>query len=259
MSRWSNSDFAKLNKRLEKQLASALNERAERVGDIMIDKLVELFEHNARARLRSRATPKSASDAQLIENICNNIIHEEMGYYSSTSGGFSDKIKVLPDPENLYMFLEYGTGFRGWWHQNPDAQKAGWNYVTNPDHLVVKASGIGGWFFSYYGQNYLDKNDEYPNVVKVRYTQTTQMGGGFTDKNGRHVRRYRRRRNRSKSGELSTFEKEYIQTDYAFSTGLEAVRYFYDTKQEIRTVISELKGMDYSVKDMIEFLDSKKL
>lgn len=257
--------FIKNTKRLEKQLSSALNERAEKLVLGLSDGVVDLFEHNAKQRLRSRATPKEGISELLVENVCENITHEEMGYYSPSSGRLTKKITVIPDKENLYMFLEYGTGFRGWWNQNPDAHKAGWEYVVNPSHHVRKEAGIAGWFFNFSGDNYLDKNDEYPNVVKVKYTQTTQMGGGFTDKNGRHVRRYRRRRNTNKTGEFSEFIKEYTQYKWAFSTGIEAVRYFYDTKQELRNVISELRRRlvsedeHMSIKDIKEFLEAKKL
>lgn len=270
----SNNDFSKQNQKLIKELTSKLNERADKFSVGLADALVDVFEHNARERLRSRATPKAGTDGQqLIENICNNITHEKKGYYSAAAHMASNKIVVLPDSEGLYMFLEYGTGVLGWFSGgHPEASKIGWEYMTNPSHYVLKTvpregitTGLQGWFFGYNGSNYLDMRDEYPNVVRVKYIQTTQMGGGFTDKNGRHVRRYRRRRNTNREGEFSTFEKDYSQYNWAFSSGLQPLRYFYDTKMEIRNIIRELQhrvkseGEEMTINQMQEFINSKKL
>ena len=77
----SKNDFSKQNQKLIKELTSKLNERADRFSVGLADALVDVFEHNARERLRSRATPKAGTDGQqLIENICNNITHEKKGY-----------------------------------------------------------------------------------------------------------------------------------------------------------------------------------
>lgn len=259
----SKNDFSKQLTKLQREINRRLADRADNIAYGLREATVDLFVHNARQRVLDRATPKDANSIVLVNTVANNIVSED-DYI----------IKVLPDNEGLYMFLEYGTGVLGWFYGHPEASKIGWEYMTDPSHYVLKnipragiSTGLQGWFFHYNGDNYLDYRDEYPNIVRVKYTQTTQMGGGFTDKNGRHVRRYRRRRNTNRAGEFSTFEKDYTQYNWAFSSGLEPLRYFYDTKIEIQNIFRELKhriasGEDDLMKDskaIKEFMNSKKL
>ena len=246
-----NADFQNSLNRLRKNLTATIAERATRIADVVAKTATEVFVNNARVHLDD-ATPKDAESASMIETVKSNI-------YSSKSA--SDKasyiVSVESDPEGLNMFLEFGTGLVGSTGGHPEANKFGWKYAVNKDKYIYK-NGKAGWFFVKYN-NYLDRDDENPVIVKRTYVSETQWVSSHT-RNGKPVQRYVRRRPRG--AVTKTSEKQY---DYwVFSQGLYPVRYFYKAKQEVRAVLAECAKMlrqdsDITINDIKAKIESAKL
>lgn len=225
-----------LNK-LRDDVQSMVSARADRIMEGLSKSITDAFVNNVQKRLISRATPKDTQSAMLVQNIADSIVVDE----SVWAGKYEYRIVIPRDPEGLVMFLEFGTGLVGYTQGNPDATKYGWSYAVNRNSYVYKKhEGRLGFIFEKTGTNYIDRDDESPNISVKQYTPTKQWGGGFTDKNGRYVKRYRRARNRRRDGTLSPVIKKYQQDDWVFSEGLYPLRYFYDTKMEFKKLLSDI-------------------
>ena len=165
---------ASLNK-LRDDVQSMVSARADRIMEGLSKSITDAFVNNVQKRLISRATPKDAQSAMLVQNIADSIVVDE----SVWAGKYEYRIVIPRDPEGLVMFLEFGTGLVGYTQGNPDAVKYGWSYAVNRNKYIYKKhEGRLGFIFEKTGANYIDRDDESPNISVKQYTPTKQWGGG---------------------------------------------------------------------------------
>lgn len=245
------SDFkmtAKFND-FKKALNSAVASRADRICQDLSKKICDVFVDKAKENL-NRATPKDGISNALVEQVKNNI-------YASRSASKESKwiISVDRDPEDLCMFLEYGTGLNGGFEPHPEASKIGWDYMVNVDNPKIYKwyKNDLGWFFSANKSTYIDEHDEYPVVeYKTMGIAEDDVKPYFRKGKLVNLKGYHRVRPYYLNGKI----KETV-----FSHGLYPVRYFYDAKIFVKDLLSKVgkytRSDPYAIKqkDIIAFID----
>lgn len=188
----------KFRKDFNKVVNKQLNEQAKTITELTASKFVEL----AQNKLLERATPKDSASQGMVNAIAQGI------HYKTGKDGKA-KIIIPAGHDNLAMFLEYGTGIMGFANPNPDAiENGGWTYDS-------KKRGEMPFYFRK-DNAYIDINDENPSFI----TSTKR----YRLKSTGDIRIY------------SYYNRRY--DDWVTSHGLKATNFIYDTKLQIRDVLS---------------------
>ena len=250
------STMAYFKKRTRRFIEQDINEKLLRLGTEMAEDVGNLMVEYARNLLKTRATPSPESQG-LINQIAESIHLEDVeqrAVFSSTKNNkkiVGGKVMRVPiDKNNLVMFLEYGTGLEGDKNHHPNADNIGWRYAINDgtEKVITMKSGPNytkrkiykkwytkvfsstqrGFVFKYTGRQYLDRKDKiFKNGFRLDKDDTSTkfsfIRGHIDKKTGKKTADYFRR---------VGFDSKATptQTEYAFSSGLKATRFIYDTK-----------------------------
>lgn len=226
--------------KFRRQLYAVVNERANRVANEVSAEVVKVFVNNAKARLDKASSDFTPESSIMISSIKDNIYYETEPYFfkNKTSGRYESVnrsfVRVRNDPQNLLMFLEYGTGLVGESQPHPEANSISWDYAINkPKYRKLPTRendtfGGLGWFFTRKPNSIMSKNDEpihrYAVDEIVVYEQTITTKKGLVYKRRQP---YHKKRKGSFSG---------------FSQGIKPIRFIYDTKQEIKNLFKASRG-----------------
>lgn len=214
-----NDVFDYTSSKTQKQLDNFIRNNLKKISKSLTNTMVDAFIRRAKKNLVSKSTPLDSNSANLVKNVANNIVKVKKRKYTY--------VKIKPDSEGLYMFLEYGTGLVGKEKPHPEASKIGWGYMTRPEHYISAHTTIDrsgglktGFVFKNDKTNYLDKEDTY--IIR-------QSG----------IKKYQLK----KTGEIKVYGPyRYFVDNYILSSGLKPVRYIYDTKMAMKRLIKENKG-----------------
>lgn len=228
--------------KLRKQLENAINRRANNVASEVTNEVVKVFVNRAKGRLLESANDFTGESAGIIKSLTDNIIYEEAPYFqvNKTTKKAEEVtrafVRVRRDPQNLLMFLEYGTGIEGSYNEHPEAGSIGWKYVIHPENYRHAGKLIPslkynqmGWFFTRKPMSVI-KKDDHENIV-VTHKQFQEVKGHI--RNGKPVKSYIRK--------IKT-KPDRIITNSVFTQGIKPVRFIYETKQELKNMFKASKG-----------------
>ena len=218
-----------------RQIEAIVSEKANRIANEMSSKIVDVFVNRAKARLDRFADDESMNgeSASIVRGLKDNIYTEGWSIPVGDKVKVYNIVRVKRDPQNLLMFLEYGTGVAGFYDNHPEAGKNGWIYWTNPKHYKRPIYAINdlrydgyGWFFNKKPFSFVGRNDHENVVFKYRYKQDVE-GYEKTLKSGKKVkvRPYTRK---------IRYAPDKVVDNAVFTQGIKPVRFLYDTRQEIK-------------------------
>lgn len=235
-------------KKFRRQLEAVVNERANRIANQLTAEVVEVFANRAKKRLEQASTDFVPETASIINSLKENITVEkqDLSTINKTTGKKKEKIyasvKVKRDPQNLLMFLEYGTGIEGSYNEHPEAGSVGWKYVIHPENYRHAEKLIPnlkynqmGWFFTKRPMSVI-KRDDHQNIV-VTHKKFQEVRPYI--RNGKPVKSYIRK---------IKAKPDRIISNSVFTQGIKPVRFIYDTKQELKNLFKATKG-SYSVEE----------
>ena len=226
--------------KFRRELYAVVNERANRIANEVSAEVVKVFVNRAKDRLEKAKRDFTPESASMISSVKDNIYYESEPYFtkSKTTGKFKEVtrsyVRVRNDPQNLLMFLEYGTGLEGEVNPHPESTKIGWNYAINKTKYKRLPSrekdmfGGEGWFFTRKPNSVLTRKDStvhryaVDEIVVYEQTITTKNGLVYTRRQPYHKKR---------KGSFS-----------AFTSGIKPVRFIYNTKQELKNLFTASKG-----------------
>ena len=243
--------FAKMRRQIE----AVVNERAQRRANEVSEKIVNVFVERVKKRLDRFADDESmdGASASIVRDLKNNITTERWETKGKRGNDIHNVVRIERDPQNLIMFLEYGTGVAGFYDNHPEAGKVGWIYWTNPTHYKrpiytipdLRYDGYG-WFFNKKGDSFISRFDHEGVVFKYRTTQNVE-GYEKTLKSGKRikVRPYTRK--------IRLKPDKSVGEDTVFTQGLKPVRFIYNTKMEIKGLFG---GKTQTLSELNDKLDS---
>lgn len=205
-------DFS--SSKTQKQLDNFIRSNLKKISKSLTNNMVDAFIKRARMNLILN-TNHDSNSSNLVNTVANNIVKVKKKKYTY--------VKIKPDYEGLYMFLEYGTGLVGKENPHPESSKISWEYAVNESNYTTIINK-NGFIFKDRKDNYIDKDDY--RLIK-RYSGVKK----YTSK---------------KTGEIKVYGpyklNKPIITNSILSSGLKPVRYIYETKRDMKRLIKENKG-----------------
>lgn len=227
-------------KKFRRQIEAVVNERANRIANQVSAEIVDIFAQQAKLRLEKASKDFSPESAHIISSLQDNIFVEkqDLSSVNKTTGKKKERIyasvRIKKDPQNLLMYLEYGTGLVGEKNSHPEAGKVGWEYALNRENYkTLPYSNTGqGWFFTKKPNSIILKNDiPIHSYVKTERIVKHQI---ITIKKGKNAgKTYERNQ---------PYVKRTKSSRSVFSEGIKPIRFIYDTKQEIKRLFDVSKG-----------------
>lgn len=223
-----------------RSIEARVNERANRVANEVSGEVVKVFVKRAKKRLINSAKNFTYDTAQNVTRLVDNITYEEQPYFEigKTTGKPKEVtrayVRVRRDPQDLLMYLEYGTGLVGEAHRHPEASKIGWQYGVNREKYVSlpKTKTGKGWIFTRKPTSTVLKDD----VPIHRYwtERIIFVNQVITIKKGKNAGKTYKR--------VQPYHRKTKTSHSVFSEGMKPVRYIYDTKQELNGLFRAGKG-----------------
>ena len=227
--------------KFRRQIVAVVNERANRIANRVSAKVVETFAERAKQRIEKAAQDFTPESASIINSLKDNIYveKEDLSSVNKITGKTKERVyasvRIKRDPQNLLMFLEYGTGMAGSYNEHPEAASVGWKYAIHPesfrhaDKLIPNLMyNKMGWFFKKKPMSVLTKHDKENIVVSHKGFQEVKP----YIRNGKPVKGYVRR--------VKTKPDRIINA--VFTQGIKPVRFIYDTKKELEGMFKAASG-----------------
>lgn len=200
--------------KFQESLSRYIENKFGKVSEDISNKMANAFVKRAKQTLIENATPYKEKSADIVRKLSKHI--------SKTKKDGRVAVRVNPDREGLYMFLEYGTGLVGASNPHPQAKRIGWKYAKNQDRYETIDNKFG-FIYNYNPIRYIDAEDKF--IVKV-------YSG---------VKKYVSK----KTGETKVYGPydNYRRTVKILSSGLKPVRYIYNTRVKMNRLIRNSKNV----------------